>query len=269
MGQGDLDGFGPQGDKLFHCGIHGSADTWLHAIHEVFLRHTDAQALEIPPDLGGEVLIGKFQRRGVMGIFARHGIEQDAAILNSRGEGANLVERGGKGDQAIARDATIGWLQSHAAAESRWLTNRSTCIRAECCEGCSGSNRCSGAAAGATGNAVEIPRIAGWMEGRILGRGAHRKLIHVHPSERNGAGSTKVGYGCGVVGSCVSIQNPGCRLKGLSSDTDGILDSDGNTSEWLGEICRSGLLLSCLQIMSNVGTDRSVCCCDALLKPFE
>src|SRR5258705_481168 len=53
---------------------------------------------------------------GVGGIVPSHRREQDGAILGAPGERADMVERIGEGEDAVAADAAIGRLQPGDAA---------------------------------------------------------------------------------------------------------------------------------------------------------
>ena len=54
-----------------------------------------------------------------------------AASSTVRANGSDLIERRGKGQQAVARDAAVGRLQPDDAAERRRLTDRSAGVGAE------------------------------------------------------------------------------------------------------------------------------------------
>ena len=82
-------------------------------------------------------------------------------VFDGARERSNLVQRGREGDQAIATDATVRWLESDDAAQRRGLTNRAAGIGAQGkrCE--LGADRGRRAAARAARHTIQVPRIAG------------------------------------------------------------------------------------------------------------
>ena len=91
--QGDLDGLGAEVPELGDGRINGRTDSGLHSVDEVFLGNTDPQSLQVASDLTGEILVGKFQGSGVVRILPGHGVEEEGAVLDRGGEGADLIER--------------------------------------------------------------------------------------------------------------------------------------------------------------------------------
>ena len=72
--------------------------------------------------------------------MSREGIHQQSAVLDSRGEGADLIERGGKGNKTVAGDTPVGWFEPHATAERSGLANGPPCIGAKGGKSGSGSH---------------------------------------------------------------------------------------------------------------------------------
>src|SRR5690349_12331146 len=127
-------------------------------------------------------------------------VKSDGGVLDGAGEGADLIERTGESNEAIARDAAIGGLDADDAAESGGLTDRAAGIGAEregALERSDGGRR---AAAAAAGDAFEIPGIISFLEGGVFAGGAHRELVHVEFAEKDGAGGAQARDDGGVVG---------------------------------------------------------------------
>src|SRR2546421_226075 len=59
---------------------------------------------------------------GILGIVAGDGLEQDGAVGNVLGQGADLVERGGEGDQAVAADTPVSRFHAHDPGQGGGLT---------------------------------------------------------------------------------------------------------------------------------------------------
>ena len=89
---------------------------------------------------------------------------QQGGVEDGTGAGAYLVERRGHGDDAVAGDRAVGGLDANGAGDGCGLTDGATGIGAQGQGGLEGSYCYSGAAAGATGNAVQGPGVAGDTE---------------------------------------------------------------------------------------------------------
>src|SRR5262249_44552211 len=102
-------------------------------------------------------------------------------------ERTDLVKRRRERDQPVAADATIRWLEADDAAQSAGLADRAAGVRAKGEWRELGADGCRGTAARAARHTVEVPRVAGRKEARVLGGRAHRELVHVRLAEQHGA----------------------------------------------------------------------------------
>ena len=109
---------------------------------------------------------------------AQH-IRQQCGILDTARHRTDLVERGRKRNQTIARYRAVGRLETDYAAERRRLTNRAAGVRTDCERNLSRRNDRRGAAGRAAGHVCRIVRIAGLLQRRVLTGGAHCKLVQI------------------------------------------------------------------------------------------
>ena len=111
-------------------------------------------------------------------------LERQRRVAHRAGDRPDLVERGGEGDQAVARHPAVGRLEPDHAAERRRLADRAAGVGAERQRHAAGRHRRRRAAARAAGHRVEVPGIARHLERRVLARRAHRELVEVGLAER-------------------------------------------------------------------------------------
>src|SRR5205823_14047364 len=72
----------------------------------------------------------------------------------------------------------------HDAAKGGGLSDRTTRVGAEPARGEAGGDRSGGTARRAARDTREIPGVAGRLERRVLGGGAHGELVHVRSEEQ-------------------------------------------------------------------------------------
>ena len=58
-----------------------------------------------------------------MRVSTRNGMEQECCVLRRASKWSDLIKRRSEGNDAVARDATIGRLHANDASEARWLTD--------------------------------------------------------------------------------------------------------------------------------------------------
>lgn len=104
--------------------------------------------------------------------MAGNGIEDDGAVFDVVGKGADLVEGRCISDEAVARYEAVRRFEADDAAVGGRLTDRSARIGTEGPNGRTGSNSCSRTAGRTAGDAVEVPRVVRFMEGRVFRRAA-------------------------------------------------------------------------------------------------
>src|SRR5581483_2803752 len=105
-------------------------DAGLHPGDEVLPREGEPAAAE-PVDgrgvvgEGGELVRDRGGRRGRVALVAAgDGVEEDRRVPDVPGEGADLVEGAGEGDDPVAADPAVRRLQSDDPAERGWLADR-------------------------------------------------------------------------------------------------------------------------------------------------
>ena len=69
---------------------------------------------------------------GILAVQTSHGIGHQRGIFGTLAQGAGLVEAGGEGNHAPARDATVAGLKTGNATEGSGLTNRAAGIGTGC-----------------------------------------------------------------------------------------------------------------------------------------
>ncbi len=146
--------------------------------------------------------------------MARDRPEQDRRVLHRARHRADLVERAGKRDQAVARNAAVRRLQAHDPAQRGRLADRAAGVGAQRRRAQARRHRRRAAAAAATGDARQIPGVMRGMKPRIFARRAHRELVHVELAEENGARVAQPGDRGRVVGRDEVFEHPrGARRR--------------------------------------------------------
>ena len=95
----------------------------------------------------------------------------------------DLVEARGHGDDAEARDRTVGRLHADGASERCGLADGSAGVGAHGQRGLETGEGCGRTTRGTAGHVLEVPRVAGVAEGRVLGRRSHREFVEVGLAE--------------------------------------------------------------------------------------
>ena len=135
--------------------------------------------------------------------------KQRGSVANVRGKGTDAVERRGKGDKAIARDAAVGGQHANHAAKACRLANGAARIgsqRSHGQVGCHGRRR---AAARAAGNPLRIDGIAHGPVSGVLVRRAHGKFVAIRLAQQHSAGRLQPGDGRAVVRGAVALKDFG------------------------------------------------------------
>ena len=96
-------------------------------------------------------------------------IVQQCRVEHGAGDGADLVERGGEGDRTITGHPAVGRLDAHRTGDGSGLADGSTGVGAQREGRFKSGDRGSRTTAGATGDAVEVPRVVGGPEGGVFG----------------------------------------------------------------------------------------------------
>ncbi len=121
----------PSFTQSFDRGIHRGTHLGIQAIGKIFGRNTHAQTLHRPFESLYVIRHRHFRGSGVQRIISRDHTEQNGSIPHGAGNRTNPVERGGKGDQAIARYTSVRRKHANDATKGCRLTNRSAGVGTE------------------------------------------------------------------------------------------------------------------------------------------
>jgi hypothetical protein len=149
------------------------------------------------------------------------------------GERADLIERRGEGDQAVAGNAAVGRLEAdHAAVRGR-LADRAAGIGAERGDGGAIGHGGGGATGGTAGDAVRVAcglRVVCRAEFSVAEPIANSSMIHA--AEGDGTGGAELADDGGVVGRGVVFREElRAAGAGLAEDVDVVLDGDRDAAE--------------------------------------
>ena len=183
------------------------------------------------PGRGDEVLERVRQRGGVAGIVPADHLVQQGRVQHGARDRADLVQRGGHGDGAVAGDAAVGGLDADRAGDGAGLADRSAGVGAEGQRGFERRDGGSGAAARAAGDAVQVPRVVGGAVRGVLGGGAHGELVQVGLAQDRHLGGAQALDDGGVVGAAPAFEDLRAGRGGLADRDDEVLDRDRHARE--------------------------------------
>ncbi len=245
----DLDDLGTElGEQLDRL-VEALADAGLVALAAELAHHADPQAAHVgalrrADDVGHRHV----ERGGVHRVVpGDHRVQQRGVEHRARAR-AGLVERGGERDEPVARDRAVRRLHADGAGDGRGLADRAAGVGADRQRRLEGGDGRGRAAARAAGDALEVPRVVRGAVGRVLGRGAHRELVHVGLAEDHDAGgleprgrpsrrtagasprgsATRRWSGCRAA-SCTSLSASGTPASGESALAGGASGVDGRS----------------------------------------
>ena len=159
-------------------------------------------------------------------VGALHLAQQQGGVGDVAGQWPALVERGGEGDHAVARDRPVGRLQPDDPAERRRLADRAARVGADRPRGQAAGDRRGRAAGGAAGYAIAVPRVSHRPVGGVLVRGAHRELVHVGLAQQPRPGLGEAPDRRRRVGRAIALEDPRSR-RGLDPlGAEDVLDGD-------------------------------------------
>ena len=147
----------------------------------------------------GEIGHWLLRRRGVAGIRSREHPQHQRRVGGGPSQRPNLIQRRGKGEQAVARDAPVGRLEADDAAERRGLPDRSARIGTEGDGGRSRRDCRRRPAARPARRAIGRPRVPHRSVRGVLVRRTHRKLVAVRLADDDGAGRLEPTHDRGIV----------------------------------------------------------------------
>src|SRR5207253_11183963 len=105
------------------------------------------------------------------------------AVLDRARERTDLVEAGGKGDEAVPAHAAVRRLHTDHSAQGRGLANGTTGVTAQREHRLARGDRRSASPGAPAWHPIEVPGVAGREVARVLGRAAHGELIAVRDAE--------------------------------------------------------------------------------------
>ena len=165
---------------------------------EEFLRQGELHALHAVRN-AGQVIGRCGHAGGIVGVLPRNGLQHQRVVPHGFGEGADLVQAGGKGHQTVAGNQPVGGLHAHNAAEGRGLADGAAGVRPKGKRRFVGGHRSRRAAAGAAGHPIQRPGVVGRLEGRVFGGGAHGEFVHVQLPQHHRALLVQRGHHRGIV----------------------------------------------------------------------
>ena len=134
-------------------------------------------------------------------------LQEQGRIRDGPGEGSDLVERTGEGDESVPRDQTVGGFHADESAEGGGLANRSARVRTERDRrhvGCHGRRRTAGRTAR---HASFVMRVLGGEEITVLGAAAMREGVQVRLGDANSAFGFQLGDSRSLVGRGETLQD--------------------------------------------------------------
>ena len=185
-------------------------------------------------------------------------MENERGVFHRLGERADLVERGGEGDKAVAGNAAVGWLEADDSAVRGGLADGAASVRTEGGDGGAVGDGGGGTTGGTAGDARRVVGVTGFSEGGIFGGRSHRELVLIHPTERDGPGGAEFFDNGGVVGGDVVFEKFRAASAGLAEDVHVVLDGDGDATERQGKVRDGGLGEGGLEIVREIGTSLGI-----------
>ena len=193
----------------------------------------DAEAQAVETLGGGQLdLAGQRHRGGVAGVVAGDAAQQQGAVVDGARERADLVERAGEGDQAVA-----------ATRRRRWASCRPR-RRARPAGGWSRRCRSPGPRAPRRrrrrrrsrpmeppGTVARSQGLCVGPEGRVLGGGAHGELVHVGLAEHDDVVAPDAPHGGRRVDRLVVAEDLRAAGRGDALGDHVVLDGRGQAGQ--------------------------------------
>jgi len=236
VGKGDVDDLGAEIAAAVDGGLRQGADVVGEAVGEVFGGDAEAEAAQVA-GVGDEVadgLDGAGGSGGIVRVLPGDELVDPGGILDGAGDGADLVERRGEGDAAVAGDAAVGGLEAGDAAEGGRLADGPAGVRGQGGGGQPGGDGRGGPAGGAARDAVDVPRVVGRAVGGGFGAAAHGEFVGVRAGDEDDAGIAEAGDDGGVVGRDIALEDARRGGAGLALDVQEVLDGHWHAEERTG-----------------------------------
>lgn len=166
---GYFDQFSAHGDQFVNGATDRRFDGRFHAGHEIFAGQADLQAFDARAQVFRIVGNRRVDRGRIAAVMAADRPEHQCAVPDIFRKRSDLVERGRIGNQAVARNPSVGRFQADYSAISRRHADRPAGVGTERPNRFARRHRRAGAAAGAAGNPVGVPGIAGHKKAGVFG----------------------------------------------------------------------------------------------------
>ena len=140
MRQRNFHYFASRGGEFLNGGFDGAAHLAVEPFAEIFFGHTQLQSANRTFDFISIVGHGNIGGCRIQRIASGNVLQQQRGIFHGFGERADVVERRGKSDQPVARDATISRREAHHSAKRRRLSDGAAGVGAQRRHRGSGSN---------------------------------------------------------------------------------------------------------------------------------
>ena len=206
----------------------------------IFFRHADAPSLHRGADRRLIVRHRRVDAGGVLGVDAGHRAQHDRRVAHGAGDRPGLIQRGGEGDDAPARAASVSRLYADRAGEGRRLADRAAGVgrrRAKAQTRRDRRRRAAGRTAGHDLRGVE-PAVALAPPGRHDGakgaglvRRAHREFVEVEFAEHDRAVAQKIGADGRFISGREIVEDAARRRRAHALGAVEILDPERQTFE--------------------------------------
>ena len=213
--------------------LHRVADAGLDALPHQLVDDAHAQAAEVG-GLGDRDGLRPFQRGRVHGVVSDEVGQQERRVAHRAGERADLVQRRGERDEAVARHRAVGGLHAHDAAERGRLADGAAGVAAQSERRLVGRHRGRRSAARSPGHPVGVPGVAGHLVGGVLGARPHGELVHVGLPHHDRPGALEALHAGGGVERAEALQDPRPGRRGEVAGGEGVLDRDRQSGRGAG-----------------------------------
>ena len=131
MRQRNFHYFASRGGEFLNGGFDGAAHLGIESFAEIFFRHPQLQSANRAFDFIGVVRHWHVGGCRIQRIASGNVLQQQRGIFHGFGERADVVERRGKSDQPVARDATISRREANHTAKCRRLSDGAAGVGAQ------------------------------------------------------------------------------------------------------------------------------------------
>ena len=208
----DLDDLGPGVDQVLHGLVEAGLHAGLEPLAGELAHDADPQALHVgtPGGLDERGHRG-VDRRGVHRVVPGDHLVEQGGVEHGAGARAGLVERARQRHEAVARHPAVGRLGADRAGDGRGLADRAAGVGADRQRRLERRDDRRRPAARPAGDPLEVPRVVARAVGAVLGRRAHRELVHVGLAEDRHPGLAQPGHQGRVVRRHPALQDPATR----------------------------------------------------------